>query len=459
MTEIFRFFDSTETDVREYRADEFAEYFATMFTTGVFINANGGDSLKVVTNGQSLTLDVSLGIAFIEGYMYKIIDSPKQLTLNAPDSTQNRKDLIVIRLDKETQDIKAAVKRGVTGGAAPTVERSTNIYEIAVAEVNVIAGKSYIEQSQVTDTRLNPAVCGKAAPVDMANHKDNHKTGGPDALTPADIGAASKAELTNGLALKAPLANPVFSGVPKLGLETMIHTGNIGSYAPPPINYDGRTADLLIHVNASTGNDANDGLSTSYPKKTILAAMRALPKVSPSTRYLSVVGVFNEVVTFDKFVGGEIGIYCPNTGSQSARIKGLVFENCTVSKYHVYHLDIGDYNSSNQINAYPLWFTDCTGYGNIAFINIAARNFGVEVDNFGGFLYFDKIILTVVGSTAGSAFAFRSAGTIHIDNCSSVATFQYGITASASTVFARLAGISGQIQTSKSSGAVINVYT
>ncbi|MBS4191739.1 hypothetical protein KHA94_16235, partial [Bacillus sp. FJAT-49705] len=193
MAEKSSFFDSTPTDIRRYSADAFAEYFRTLFQSGVFLDKDV-NGLKVTAAGTSMETTLSPGVAYLEGYRYEN-DAPLNLVHATADQAQERKDRIVIRLDKDLRSINAYVKQGVVGGSAPTLERTAKIYEICVATVTISAGKSYIESSQIADERLNEELCGLASPTHMKQHAHDHRKGGPDEITPEMIGAMAGDEI------------------------------------------------------------------------------------------------------------------------------------------------------------------------------------------------------------------------------------------------------------------------
>lgn len=162
MTERYRFFDSVDgEDEREYSADEFAEYFRQLVTSGVF---NGGENLRVITDGSNMTIKIEEGYAWLEGYLYKIDTEPLMLTLDSADPSLNRIDRIVIRLDKslDSRYVKAFVSKGIPAEEpkAPSLTRDENIYEISLAQIGVLAGKSFIAESEITDERFDEDVCG-----------------------------------------------------------------------------------------------------------------------------------------------------------------------------------------------------------------------------------------------------------------------------------------------------------
>lgn len=162
MAEKYMFFDSVDgEDERYYTADEFAEYFRQLITSGVF---NGGENLKVGTTGFDMDVLINQGYAWLEGYLYKIDTEALSLTLDGADPKLNRIDRIIIRLDKslEKRHVRAFILKGTPGSnpSPPDITRDENIYEISLAQIKVIAGKSFIGKSEITDERLNTNVCG-----------------------------------------------------------------------------------------------------------------------------------------------------------------------------------------------------------------------------------------------------------------------------------------------------------
>ncbi|MDE5168579.1 hypothetical protein [Paenibacillus larvae] len=161
MAETYRFFDSTDTDERLYTADEFAEYFRQVLSDGVF---NGGTNLKVESTGKNMETYIQPGYAWLQGYLYAVKDTRLPLQHPYPHATLDRIDRVVIRLDKrlEHRYVKAFVKEGTpsTTPSAPALTRNDNVFEISLAQVKIVKGKSYIEGYQITDERLDKNVCG-----------------------------------------------------------------------------------------------------------------------------------------------------------------------------------------------------------------------------------------------------------------------------------------------------------
>ncbi|WP_413373279.1 hypothetical protein [Paenibacillus taichungensis] len=160
MPEKSGFFDSTSDDIRAYPARDFADYFAQILTNGVF---NGGQFLNPTATGLDANVSVSPGYAWINGYVYSIYDGPLSLPIQ-PATAQARIDRIVIRLDTSTavRLVRMVVLQGnpATTPTPPPLVRSGTQYDISIAQVLVPANSTIITQANITDERLNNAVCG-----------------------------------------------------------------------------------------------------------------------------------------------------------------------------------------------------------------------------------------------------------------------------------------------------------
>ena len=75
-----------------------------------------------------------------------------------------------------------------------------------------------------------------------------------------------------------------------------------GLFAPAPL-----TKNLTLYVNASTGSDSNDGLDPGRSKRTIQAAVNAVPKLLQGYRAIINIadGSYDEVVSITGFLGGQ----------------------------------------------------------------------------------------------------------------------------------------------------------
>ena len=156
------FFNSVSHD-RVYRAEEWAEYFASFIGNGVFpVPSN---NLQVVA-GSGMVVTVKAGKAWINGYFY-YNTGDLSLTLPVADGVLNRIDRIVVRWDLTERLISVVVKSS-TPSASPTppaLQRDADAYELCLADITTGAGVTAISQAVITDRRLDPSLCGVVAGV------------------------------------------------------------------------------------------------------------------------------------------------------------------------------------------------------------------------------------------------------------------------------------------------------
>ncbi len=163
MGEKSSFFNSISKD-RTYKAEDWAEYFATFVSNGVALQGNG--TLAVTAAGGSMSVLLGSGSAFINGYRYA---NTAALPLDIPTAhaSLNRIDAVMIRWNRTLRAINAYVVAG-TPAATPTAEapaRTADIHELCVAHLYVAAGATSIAQGAITDTRLDSSVCGVATMI------------------------------------------------------------------------------------------------------------------------------------------------------------------------------------------------------------------------------------------------------------------------------------------------------
>ena len=151
------FFNSTGGD-RMYDASDFAGYFSKLVSNGIFYT--NADNLRV-TPGGGLSVNIFAGSAWINGYAYENTEE-LSLTLAAADGVNPRVDRAVIRWDAVERQISAAVLTGTAEASpiAPSLTRSDNIYELALADIAVAAGAVSLAAGEIIDWRLDTALCG-----------------------------------------------------------------------------------------------------------------------------------------------------------------------------------------------------------------------------------------------------------------------------------------------------------
>ncbi|WGT38137.1 phage tail protein [Lysinibacillus sp. 1 U-2021] len=150
-------FNSVNGD-RKYNAWWFAKYFATFIGNGVFPNPS--TNLQVVSN-ENMKVVVKPGSGWIDGY-FIFSDGDHVLSLDVADGVLKRIDRIVMRLDHLTRKIELVVKKGTfaSNPVAPSLQRNTDAYELALADVLINNGATQVTQANITDQRLNTALCG-----------------------------------------------------------------------------------------------------------------------------------------------------------------------------------------------------------------------------------------------------------------------------------------------------------
>lgn len=143
---------------RSYTAEQFAKYFSTFISNGVFA---GERALQVFTASDGMKINVTAGNAWINGYWYENSDT-LQLELDVADGTQNRIDAVVLRWSNTDRSIGLAIKSGTLAANPinPTISRNADNYELCLAFIKVQSGATIIKESDITDKRLNKTLCG-----------------------------------------------------------------------------------------------------------------------------------------------------------------------------------------------------------------------------------------------------------------------------------------------------------
>ena len=151
------FFNSSGGD-RVYSATDFAAYFGRLVSNGIFYAAS--TNLQV-TPGSGMAVSVAAGSAWINGYSYENTDT---LTINLATASgvNPRIDRVVVRFSAVERRIYLAVLTGTPAETptAPALTRSNDTYELGLADILVPKGSVTISAINLTDTRLNTALCG-----------------------------------------------------------------------------------------------------------------------------------------------------------------------------------------------------------------------------------------------------------------------------------------------------------
>ncbi len=153
------FFNSSGGD-RVYSATDFAAYFSKLVSNGIFYTSA---SNLLVTPGSGMTVSIAAGSAWINGYSYENTDA-LALNLATASGVNPRVDRVVVRFSTVERSIHLAVLTGTPAEipAAPVLTRSNDIYELGIADILVPKGSVTVTAINITDMRLNTALCGLA---------------------------------------------------------------------------------------------------------------------------------------------------------------------------------------------------------------------------------------------------------------------------------------------------------
>lgn len=154
--------DSLGNNDREYYADDFARYFRSFISSGVFMK--NADNLQILAN-DDMTVTLRPGSAIIDGYKY---DNTADIVveLDPADGVLNRIDRISVTWSKGERDIHKTVQKGTSSyePIAQECRRNEEYKDYVLADIYIPAGAIKITQDNITDQRLNTELCGLAMP-------------------------------------------------------------------------------------------------------------------------------------------------------------------------------------------------------------------------------------------------------------------------------------------------------
>lgn len=150
------FFNSQNSD-RKYNADSFETWLKPFFISGVFAG-----TLQVQAQAEpDMTVKVSPGFANLNGKPGYWPDT-NTLTLDTASGVYSRIDTIVLRRDNTNRQISLEVVTGVASASPqPTApQRTSDIFELVLAQILVGVGVTEIKAANITDTRTDSTICG-----------------------------------------------------------------------------------------------------------------------------------------------------------------------------------------------------------------------------------------------------------------------------------------------------------
>lgn len=145
----------------DFDAADVAAYLAGL-TSGVFSSAEDFP----VTAAGGLTVTVGAGRGWVHPSRFTGYSITKReadtLTMPLADPSLPRIDRIVMRYDAGARAASLHVLQGTASSTptAPAISRTELIYDLCLAEIARPAGSTSITTGQITDTRLDEALCG-----------------------------------------------------------------------------------------------------------------------------------------------------------------------------------------------------------------------------------------------------------------------------------------------------------
>ena len=145
----------------DFDAADVAAYLAGL-TSGVF---SGAEDFPVTAAG-GLKVTVGAGRGWVHPSRFTGYSITKReadtLTMPLADPSLPRIDRIVMRYDAGARAASRQVLQGTASSAptAPAISRTELIYDLCLAEITRPAGSTSISTGQITDTRLDEALCG-----------------------------------------------------------------------------------------------------------------------------------------------------------------------------------------------------------------------------------------------------------------------------------------------------------
>ena len=145
----------------DFDAADVAAYLAGL-TSGVF---SGAEDFPVTAAG-GLKVTVGAGRSWVHPSRFTGYSITKReadtLTMPLADPSLPRIDRIVMRYDAGARAASLQVLQGTASSTptAPAISRTELIYDLCLAEITRPAGSTSISTGQITDTRLDEALCG-----------------------------------------------------------------------------------------------------------------------------------------------------------------------------------------------------------------------------------------------------------------------------------------------------------
>ncbi|WP_432136839.1 hypothetical protein [Streptomyces sp. bgisy154] len=206
----------------------------------------------VVSAGAGLSVDVRAGVyASLRGHGWESGATAVNLAISANSSGSTRVDWVVLRLDRSTWTVAAAVREGTAGAGAPSLvqdvgDYTTGVYEIPLAQVTVEDGAAAVTVTRAelyVGARIRPctSTTRNLAPVrgEMAWETDTSRmliyTGTAWRTVYQDSGPIVINQTLGGWEIQADSVLEVRNGVANLRFGYFQRVGSLGMTARLPL--------------------------------------------------------------------------------------------------------------------------------------------------------------------------------------------------------------------------------
>lgn len=146
-----------------YGQVEFNRYFDRIYESGVSVRADGSMEYEVKKASATTLTVAGDSFAIIKGF-YRY--TPADMTINVPAG--NRKDRVVIKMDKTRRTVYEPQLKQGTASAPPALQRDNNVWEISLAQITVNTSGIV----SIANERTDKTLCGAIRPKNLSEFND-----------------------------------------------------------------------------------------------------------------------------------------------------------------------------------------------------------------------------------------------------------------------------------------------
>lgn len=146
---------------RPLRGEDVRQMYSMIISNGVYVNPS--TSFQVIADEDMGMVVVKAGYAWINGSPVWDLEDD-EITLEPASATNPRIDIVVLQWNNllANRNVTKVVKTGVASGSpiTPELTRTSDVYEICLAQIYRPANSVVVAQQYITDTRGDDSLCG-----------------------------------------------------------------------------------------------------------------------------------------------------------------------------------------------------------------------------------------------------------------------------------------------------------